>query len=172
MRMTNTEIQALNLIEKMADELKQALKSSNISKYCIVGIQTGGVWVARELNRLLGDEAPMGELNISFYRDDFTRIGLQPTVTPTNLPFATEDAHIILVDDILMTGRTIRAALNELFDFGRPASVTLAVLADIGQRELPISANIIGQSFSLAPNERLKLEGPAPLLLKRKTQDA
>lgn len=170
--MTNTEIQALSLIEKMADELKQALKRSNISNYCIVGIRTGGVWIAQELRRLLGDEAPIGELNISFYRDDFTRIGLHPTVTATNLPFATEDAHIILVDDILMTGRTIRAALNELFDFGRPASVTLAVLADIGQRELPISANIIGQSFSLAPNERLKLEGPEILLLKRKTQDA
>jgi pyrimidine operon attenuation protein / uracil phosphoribosyltransferase len=170
--MTNTEIQALDLIEKMADELKQALKKSNISNYCIVGIQTGGVWIARELRRLLGDEAPIGELNISFYRDDFTRIGLHPTVTATNLPFATEDAHIILVDDILMTGRTIRAALNELFDFGRPASVTLAVLADIGQRELPISANIVGQSFSLAPNERLKLEGPETLILKQKTQDA
>lgn len=170
--MTSAEIQAQNLIENMAKELKQFLIDSGIHKYCVVGIRSGGVWVARELNRLMGDHAPIGELNISFYRDDFTRIGLHPSVTPTNLPFATEDAHIILVDDILMSGRTVRAALNELFDFGRPASVTLAVLADIGQRELPISANIIGQSFLLAPNERLKLEGPENLLLKRKTQDA
>lgn len=170
--MTSTEIQAQDLISNMAEELKQFLNNSGISEYCIVGIRTGGVWVAKELHRLLGNEAPIGELNISFYRDDFTRIGLHPTVTATNLPFATEDAHIILVDDILMTGRTIRAALNELFDFGRPASVTLAVLADIGQRELPISANVIGQSFSLAPNERLKLEGPEILLIKRKTKDA
>lgn len=170
--MTNTEIQAQGLIENMADELKQLIKSSDITDYCIVGIQTGGVWVARRLHDLLGAEAKFGELNIRFYRDDFTRIGLHPTVTATNLPFATEGAHIILVDDILMTGRTIRAALNELFDFGRPASVTLAVLADIGQRELPISANVVGQRFSLEPNERLKLEGPNDLLLKRQSQDA
>ena len=170
--MTDTEIQAQDLIEKMAEDLKQFLEKADIKQYCIVGIRTGGVWVARELNKLLGDEAPVGELNISFYRDDFTRIGLHPTVKATNLPFATDTAHIILVDDLLMTGRTIRAALNELFDFGRPASVTLAVLADIGQRELPISANIIGQTFSLSPNERLKLEGPETLTLERKIQDA
>lgn len=170
--MTSAPYEALPLIQKMAEQLKTYLNDKNISNYCIVGIRTGGVWVAEQLKLLMQSDSQLGELNINFYRDDFTRIGLHPTVTPTHLPFSTEDTHIILVDDILMTGRTIRAALNELFDFGRPASVTLAVLADVGKRELPISANIVGQSIELSPNERLKLEGPSPLKLVRHQRQA
>lgn len=156
----------------MAEQLKVYLSDKNISKYSIIGIRTGGVWVAEQLRERLDSDEQLGELNISFYRDDFTRKGLHPTVTPTHLPFSTENTHIILVDDILMTGRTIRAALNELFDFGRPASVTLAVLADVGKRELPISANIVGKSIDLLPNERLKLEGPMPMKLVRHQKQA
>lgn len=168
--MDKTTFEAQPLIENMAEQLKSYLADNGIEEYCIVGIRTGGVWVAEKLHELLGGVANYGELNITFYRDDFTRIGLHPTVTATNLPFATEGAHIILVDDILMTGRTIRAAMNELFDFGRPASVALAVLADIGRRQLPISANVIGKPFDLAPQERLKLEGPEPLIITKVTQ--
>ena len=170
--MTSTPYEALPLIELMAEQLKVYLSDKNISQYSIVGIRTGGVWVAEQLRERLNSDEQLGELNISFYRDDFTRKGLHPTVTPTHLPFSTENTHIILVDDILMTGRTIRAALNVLFDFGRPASVTLAVLADVGKRELPISANIVGKSIDLLPNERLELEGPMPMKLVRHQKQA
>jgi len=168
--MDNTKFEARALIEDMASQIKSYLQDNKIEEYSIVGIRTGGVWVAEALHKLLGGTASYGELNISFYRDDFTRIGLHPSVTATNLPFATEGAHIILVDDILMTGRTIRAAMNELFDFGRPASVALAVLADIGRRQLPINANVVGKTFKLEPQERLKLEGPEPLTITKITQ--
>src|SRR3990172_1289698 len=106
----------------------------------IVGIHTGGVWVARRLHKLLDLEDPLGSLDISFYRDDFTRIGVNPQVKASNLPIDIENRHVILVDDVLHTGRTIRAALNEIFDYGRPASVTLAVLIERDGRELPIAA--------------------------------
>ncbi len=131
----------------------------------MVGIHSGGVWIARRLHELLGLEAPLGELDISFYRDDFTRIGINPQVKPSKLPVEIDDRHIILVDDVLHTGRTIRAALNELFDYGRPSSVALAVLIDRGGRELPIEANFVGQRMTLAPGQNVKLQGPEPLTL-------
>jgi pyrimidine operon attenuation protein/uracil phosphoribosyltransferase len=132
----------------------------------MVGIRTGGVWVAERLHRMLGLEAPLGELSINFYRDDFTRIGLHPRVQPSRLPFHIDDRHILLVDDVLQTGRTVRAALNEIFDYGRPASVTLAVLADRGGHELPIRADVVGTVVTLGPDEQLKLSGPDPLGLE------
>jgi pyrimidine operon attenuation protein / uracil phosphoribosyltransferase len=108
----------------------------------------------------------LGSLDISFYRDDFTRIGMNPQVRPSDLPFNVDDRHIILVDDVLHTGRTIRAALNELFDYGRPASIILAALVERGGRELPIEANVVGQSMDLRENEHVKLTGPDPLTLE------
>jgi pyrimidine operon attenuation protein/uracil phosphoribosyltransferase len=131
----------------------------------MVGIRTGGVWVAEHLHSLLALKEPLGTLNINFYRDDFTHIGLHPLVTPSNLPFAVDDRHIILVDDVLHTGRTIRAALNEIFDYGRPASVTLAVLVERLGRELPIQPDVAGQQLALEPGEYVKLLGPDPLSL-------
>ena len=109
---------------------------------------------------------PLGTLDISFYRDDFTRIGLDPKVQPSKLPSSTQDRHIILIDDVIKSGRTIRAALNELFDYGRPASVSLVALIDLGCRELPISADIIGSNLNLAPDQHIKLIGPEPLSLE------
>mgnify|MGYP003423914914 CR=1 FL=1 len=106
----------------------------------MVGIHTGGAWVAQALHTALGLPQPLGLLDISFYRDDFEGKGLHPRAKPSSLPFAVDDQHIILVDEVVMTGRTIRAALNELFDYGRPAQVELAVLVDRGGRELPIAA--------------------------------
>ncbi len=116
----------------------------------------------------MGRNVPLGELNIPFYRDDFSRIGVHPHVTPSNLPFAVENRHIILVDDVLHTGRTIRAAMNEIFDFGRPASITLVVLIDRSGHELPIKADIAGKSLTLAADEHAKLLGPEPLALEIK----
>jgi len=152
------------LIEQMAVDLRQALDID--ARTAMVGIHTGGVWVAQALHGLLGIEAPLGVLDISFYRDDFTRIGMNPQVRPSQLPFTLDDRHIILVDDVLHTGRTIRAAMNELFDYGRPASILLATLVERSGRELPIEANVVGVTMELAPGEQVKLTGPEPLSLE------
>ena len=153
------------LLDKMAEELRARLADSQVANPLMIGIHSGGVWVAERLHALLDLEEPLGQLDISFYRDDFTRIGLNPAVRPSQLPFTVDERHIILVDDVLYTGRTIRAALNEIFDYGRPDSVILAVLVDRGGRELPIQADIVGTRMSLSPHEHVKLSGPTPLRL-------
>jgi len=131
-----------------------------------IGIHTGGLWLAKDLQKQLNIDSQLGELDISFYRDDFAQNGLNPQVKPSVLPFEIENAHIILVDDIVMTGRTIRAALNEIFDYGRPKSVTLVSLIELNSRELPIQADIYGQKLSLLPSQRVELLGPEPLRLQ------
>ena len=141
------------LVHSLAQQIKPLLTPDNV----LVGIRTGGVWVAERLRELLGAEIPLGTLDISFYRDDFSRIGLHPEVKPSIIPFEVEDRHIILVDDVLNTGRTIRAAMNELFDFGRPAAIVLAVLVDRGGRELPIAAQIVGAHLNLGANQNIQL---------------
>ncbi|MGH8120298.1 MAG: bifunctional pyr operon transcriptional regulator/uracil phosphoribosyltransferase PyrR [Gammaproteobacteria bacterium] len=158
-------------IEKLLQEMADKLWRDTHQNPAMVGIQTGGVWIAERLHQLLGLTTPLGHLNIAFYRDDFSRIGLHPRVTPSSLPFAVEDRHIILVDDVLHTGRTVRAALNEIFDYGRPASVILAVLIERSGRELPVCADVIGKRMSLKPGEHVKLSGPEPLALEIKTAE-
>lgn len=152
-------------LDRMAAELKALLAQRAIHDPMMVGIHTGGVWIARQLHRRLGLTQPLGELDISFYRDDFTRIGINPQVKPSNLSRTLDDQHIILVDDVLHTGRTVRAALNELFDWGRPASVSLVALVDRGGRELPMEACVVGERMQLAAHEHVKLSGPEPLKL-------
>jgi len=154
------------LLVQMTESLRKLISDKNIEKPLFVGIRSGGIWIAQKLHQSLAIAEPMGTLDISFYRDDFTRVGLDPKVQPSNLPNSTQDRHIILVDDVIQSGRTIRAALNELFDYGRPASVSLVALIDLGSRELPISADIVGSSLSLAPNQHIKLIGPEPLSLE------
>ncbi len=105
----------------------------------LVGIYSGGAWIAERLSQLLQLPEEAGLIDISFYRDDFAEKGLHPQVRPTQIPFDVNGRRLILVDDVLYTGRTTRAALNELFDYGRPAAVELAVLADRGERELPVA---------------------------------
>jgi pyrimidine operon attenuation protein / uracil phosphoribosyltransferase len=156
------------LLAEMHSQLLSYLKKSNISEPLIIGIQTGGLWVAAKMRSSLNINPPLGELNIAFYRDDFSRIGLHPRVTPSSLPFEIEDRHIILVDDVLHTGRTIRAAMNEIFDYGRPASISLAVLIDRSGRELPIQADVVGKRLALKTDEHVKLLGPEPLALEFK----
>ena len=153
------------LLNKMAEDLRSRLNAQQVANPLMIGIHSGGVWVAERLHTLLGLVEPLGKLDISFYRDDFTRIGLNPAVRPSQLPFTVDERHIILVDDVLYTGRTIRAALNEIFDYGRPDSVTLAVLVDRGGRELPIQADVVGSTMSLSSHEHVKLSGPMPLQL-------
>jgi pyrimidine operon attenuation protein/uracil phosphoribosyltransferase len=149
-------------IAYMADELRPRLAQHPI----MIGIHTGGVWIAERLHALLALSEPLGTLDISFYRDDFTRVGVNPTVKTSNLPVSVEDRHVILVDDVLHTGRTIRAALNEIFDYGRPASVTLAVLIHRDGRELPVEAQVAGHHVKLKKNQHIKLLGPEPLTLE------
>lgn len=153
------------LLDAMSAELRAYLDRQHIRDPLMVGIHTGGVWVAEHLHQALALPAPLGQLDISFYRDDFTRIGMHPQVKPSHLPFSVDDQSVILVDDVLHTGRTIRAALNEIFDYGRPASVHLAVLAERSGRELPIQADVVGTRLDLGTHEHAKLNGPAPLTL-------
>ena len=151
------------LLEKLAGDLERLLGERGIDDPLMVGIHTGGVWVATTLHERLGLSQPLATLDISFYRDDFSRIGMNPRVKPSSLPPQVEDKHIILVDDVLQTGRTIRAAMNEIFDYGRPASITLVCLVDRSGRELPIQADIIGQHLQLGEAQHIKLSGPEPL---------
>ncbi|MBI3561769.1 MAG: bifunctional pyr operon transcriptional regulator/uracil phosphoribosyltransferase PyrR [Gammaproteobacteria bacterium] len=154
------------LLEAMTRNLQHLLAQRRITEIYMIGIHTGGVWIAQALHQGLKLSTPLGMLNITFYRDDFTNLGMHPQVTPSNLPFNVDDKHIVLVDDVLHTGRTIRAAMNELFDYGRPASIILACLVERSGRELPVCADIVGTHLDLPPQQHVKLNGPAPLDLK------
>jgi pyrimidine operon attenuation protein/uracil phosphoribosyltransferase len=151
-----TDYNVDQLLDKMSQELRNKFQN-DLDEAVMVGIHSAGVWVAQHLHELLKIKEPLGKLNISFYRDDFSRIGLHPQIKPSKLPFTLENKHIILVDDVLYTGRTIRAAMNELFDFGRPASITLVVLIDRGNRELPIEAQVVGFKKELESDSYFKL---------------
>ena len=150
------------LMANLAQQLQQQLSDSELKQTVIVGIHTGGAWVADELHSLLKLDTPLGSLDISFYRDDFTQKGLHPEVKSSDLP-AIEGKTIILVDDVIMSGRTIRAAMNELFDYGRPKRVLLAAMLDVGQRELPIQPDVCGSHLELSAGQRVKIAGPSPL---------
>lgn len=124
----------------------------------LVGIHTGGVWVAERLHAALGLKTPPGSIDVSFYRDDYHQRGLHANAKTSQIPFDVEGAHIIIVDDVLYTGRTIRAAMNELFDYGRPAKIELAVLTDRGGRELPVAPSFCTHSLTLPATQMLALE--------------
>jgi len=156
------------LLAQLADKLRTLLRDKAIHNPLMVGIHTGGAWVATSLYHQLNNSQavfsePLASLDISFYRDDFSRIGMNPKVKPSELLTDVEDRHIVLVDDVLHTGRTIRAAMNELFDYGRPASITLVCLIDRSGRELPLQADIVGLQLDLGEGEHIKLTGPEPL---------
>jgi pyrimidine operon attenuation protein/uracil phosphoribosyltransferase len=123
----------------------------------IVGIHSGGVWVAQRLHQLLGGKHALGSLAVTLHRDDFSSIGLHRQTNSTDIGFAIDGRDVLLVDDVFHTGRTLRAALNELFDFGRPASVRLACLVDRGGRELPFHADFVGMSMNLEADQELTL---------------
>ena len=152
-----TTLDAEELLSSIAQDLEKFTAENNIDQPLFIGIRTGGVWVAKHLQKLLNNQSALGILDISFYRDDFSRVGLQPTVKPSQLPLSVDDRHIVLVDDVLHTGRTVRAALNEIFDYGRPASVCLAVLVQRSGRELPIQADLVGKTLDLKATQHVKL---------------
>jgi pyrimidine operon attenuation protein/uracil phosphoribosyltransferase len=114
-----------------------------------VGIYSGGAWLAERLAQRLPDAHPIGFIDVSYYRDDYAMSGLKPNARRTSLPFDVNGATIVLVDDVLYTGRSVRAAINELFDFGRPERIELAVLVDRGGRELPIEPTYTGATIDI-----------------------
>ena len=138
----------------LAEAIRPALRPDT----AFVGIHSGGAWVADRVAAQLGLREPVGYIDVSFYRDDYEKIGLHPNVRPTAIPFTVDGRHLILFDDVLESGRTTRAALNVLFDFGRPACVELAVLADRGQRQLPVAARWCPWTLDLPREENLILE--------------
>ena len=133
----------------------------------LVGIYSGGAWIAERLAQMIPGDHPVGYIDVSFYRDDYHQKGLKPEVKSTSLPFDVEGATIVLVDDVLYTGRSVRAAINELFDYGRPAQIELAVLIDRGGRELPIEATYAGARLAVAREMSIVLlrEGDGRLVL-------
>mgnify|MGYP000975931615 CR=1 FL=1 len=143
--------------EQLIDQLAERIKPHLHAECALVGIHTGGVWIMDALAERLGPDMPRGVLDIAFYRDDFSRIGLHPETKPSHLPFDVEDRRILLIDDVLYTGRTIRAAMNLLFDYGRPATIQLAVLVDRGGRELPICPDFAGVKIELEPDQHISL---------------
>ena len=124
--------------EELLVELARQMQGAIAYDARLVGIHSGGAWIAERLAQMLEGDHPFGTIDVSFYRDDYSRVGLKPKIKRTALPFDVEGSRLVLVDDVLYTGRSVRAALNELFDFGRPNAVELAVLIDRGGRELPI----------------------------------
>jgi pyrimidine operon attenuation protein / uracil phosphoribosyltransferase len=141
------------LVRALAEQMRGKLGADA----ALVGIYTGGAWVAERLHRALGIAVPLGVLAVTLHRDDFGRIGLHRESRRSQIPFPVDGREVILVDDVLHTGRTIRAALGEIFDFGRPSAVRLAVLADRGGRELPVAADFTGARVEVARDEELVL---------------
>ena len=146
------------LLDRMADECRSKIADE---VPLVVGIHTGGVWIAQALARRL--QSNSAEVDVSFHRDDILKRGLPRQTAVTQLPVSLAGRTVILVDDVLHTGRTIRAALEELYDRGRPARVLLAVLVDRGGHELPIRADVVGEYLNLKAGESVKLSGPKPL---------
>ena len=144
--------------EALVISLVAMMKPHVTSDTALVGIHTGGVWLAERLHSMLGITIPLGTLDVTFYRDDFDERGLHRDAKRSAIPFDVAGKDIVLVDDVLYAGRTIRAAMNELFDYGRPARIRLAVLVDRESRELPIAAQFVGASMEVPDDEMLVLE--------------
>jgi len=144
--------------EALLVELVAQLKPRVGPATAMIGLHTGGAWVAERLHAALGLATPLGLMDIAFYRDDYSKQGLKHDPKRTKIPFEVEERELLLVDDVLYTGRTVRAAMNELFDYGRPKSIALVVLADRGGRQLPISAQYCGASVDVPAGRRLRLK--------------
>jgi pyrimidine operon attenuation protein/uracil phosphoribosyltransferase len=144
-------------LRRMAEEIVEL--NDGTDDLIVVGIQRRGVQLADRIVKIIeergGGEIPRGALDITLYRDDLQTVGPRPVVGPTDLTWNLEGKRVVIVDDVLYTGRTVRAALDELADFGRPARIALAVLVDRGGRELPIRADIVGKTITVAPEDRV-----------------
>ena len=147
--------------EALYDSLLVAIRRIVTPQTTLVGVWSGGAWLAERLHTDLGLSTPHGVISSALHRDDYSSRGMSATKDATLLPFEVEGRHILLIDDVLYTGRTTRAVINELFDFGRPASVTLAVLVDRGGRQLPIEPALSAARITLPANERVSLDRTA-----------
>ncbi len=147
------------IITRMAHEILE--KHKGAKNLALVGIQTRGDFLAKRLadqiQSIENNAIPVGSMDINMYRDDWTKISHQPIVRPSNIPFAVDEINIILVDDVLFTGRTVRAAMDALMDFGRPSRIELAILVDRGHRELPIQADYKGISINTEHNDMINV---------------
>jgi pyrimidine operon attenuation protein / uracil phosphoribosyltransferase len=161
-----------DLLNKLEAGLKRIIVERQLTNPLMVGIRTGGVWIAEQMHQRLNISEPLGLLDISFYRDDFSQIGVNPNVKPSQLPPHIEGRDIILIDDVFYTGRTIRAALNEIFDYGRPNQVVLAVLIERDGRQIPLCPDCAGANITLNADQRIKLTGPEPLAIHLQTLDS
>ena len=153
--MNHPELDAEKLFQKLEHGLKAALAGA--PRLALVGIYSGGAWLAERLAKSL-DVSTVGYIDVSFYRDDYAKRGLKEEVRPSQIPFEVEGANILLVDDVLYTGRTTRAAINTLFDYGRPERVMLAALVDRGGRQLPVAPDFVAKTITLADDQQLVLQ--------------
>ncbi len=158
-------------IEELLNKMEFAMRELLGRNPLLVAIRSGGLWIAERLHEALEIEEPLGALDISFYRDDYSTIGINPKVQSSSLPVPIDDRCIILIDDVLHTGRTVRAALEELFAWGRPASVVLAVLIDRGNRELPFQPDIVGRNIHLSNEQFIKLTPDGIMKLAAKAKN-
>jgi pyrimidine operon attenuation protein/uracil phosphoribosyltransferase len=148
-------------VDQLCERLAAELKPRVGPKTAMIGIHTGGAWLAERLHALLKLPEPLGLMDIAFYRDDYHAQGLHHDPKRTKIPFDVNGRELLLVDDVLYSGRTVRAAMNELFDYGRPASISLVVLADRGGRQLPICAQHCGTQIDVPAGMRLRLKRSA-----------
>ncbi len=153
------EQEIARILTRITSEILE--KNNGAENICLIGIITGGFYLAERIKKKIKEteevDVPLGVLDISFYRDDINKIRANKSVQPTNIPFSVDDKKVILIDDVLYTGRSVRAAMDALMDFGRPAEIQLAVLIDRGHRELPIMANYVGKYIPTARDEKIKV---------------
>jgi pyrimidine operon attenuation protein/uracil phosphoribosyltransferase len=163
--MPTNNLNIAKLLEQLETAIRQQIEHRQLHNPVLIGIHSGGAWIAEQIHQRLGIQEPLGLLDITFYRDDFSQIGMHPKVKTSQLPTHLEGRDIILIDDVFYTGRTIRAALNEIFDYGRPNQVLLAVLIERNGRQIPLQPDCVGGQINLPAGQRIKLTGPEPLAI-------
>lgn len=169
--MPTPSLNIAELLDTLETDIRQQIADRKLDNPLLIGIHSGGGWIAQQIHQRLAIKEPLGLLDITFYRDDFSQIGMHPNVKASQLPPHLEGRDIILIDDVFYTGRTIRAALNEIFDYGRPNQVLLAVLIERNGRQIPLQPDCRGARIDLPEGQRIKLTGPNPLGLDLQTPD-
>ncbi|MGZ5000661.1 MAG: bifunctional pyr operon transcriptional regulator/uracil phosphoribosyltransferase PyrR, partial [Methylomonas sp.] len=154
------------LLDNLEAAVRRQIAERKLNNPLLIGIHSGGAWIARQIHQRLGVTEPLGVLDITFYRDDFSQIGMHPKAKSSQLPAHLEGRDIILIDDVFCTGRTSRAALNEIFDYGRPNQVVLAVLIERDGRQIPLQPDCCGMRMTLPKGQKIKLTGPEPLSIQ------
>lgn len=153
------------LLANLENNLRQEILARQLANPIMIGLHSGGAWLAEQLHKNLAIEEPLGLMDISFYRDDFLQGAQHSDAKPSQLPAHVEGKDIILIDDVIYTGRTSRAALNEIFDYGRPNQVLFGVLVERTGRQIPLQPDCVGGQIDLPAEQRIKLTGPSPLAI-------